>query len=424
MKLSLFWTLFFALAVLTALAQTAKTPAGAKPKKPAAAPVPVVVSHAQIEKSHMSATALNQFGLKLVADVSSHDQHKNLFVSPLSLFLALAMTENGAEGETRAAMRQTLAVPAGVSEDALHESASAMMKTLQSQKGIELAIANALWSDSSFPLAPDYVARCRKLYDAEATTLDFRKTKATTDTINGWVKKKTRDKIPSIVNEGNVRESKTILTNAVYFRGRWQHQFAKDQTKDAPFHLLNGGEKKVPMMHRSSIRNAYRSGKGYEAAALPYESSDALLYAILPAPGHSPEEALATLKLEELRSLSEPNDLDLRLPRFTLDFGPAALSGSLKRLGMGAAFQGRSEFRPMGSPLFYIGDVLHRTRLEVDEEGTVAAAATAVTMRAMAAPQQDLPKKTLVFDRPFALLLCDLQTGAILFAGVVYDPGP
>ena len=401
-----------------ALAQTSPTPAPAKTQPSA----PAVVTQEQIEKSHMSSAAVNQFGLKLVSDLAARDRQKNLFISPLSLFMALAMTENGAEGSTRSAMRQTLAIPAGVSEDALHQSAAALMRTLQSQKGIELSIANALWSDASLPLAQDYVARCRQFYQAEATTLDFSKGRAAANTINGWVRQKTHDKIPAIVDEGSVAAAKALLTNAVYFRGRWEYQFSKRITQEAPFHLLSGGQKKVPMMHRPSIRNAYRSGKGYEAAALPYEHSAAVLYAILPAPGHSPEEALAEVKLDELRNPSEPNELDLRLPRLTLDFGPASLKPVLTGMGMSAAFEGRGDFRPMGSPLFFISDVVHRTRLEVDEEGTVAAAATAVILGPTAIPPRKVLQKTLVFDRPFALLLCDLQTGAILFAGVVYAP--
>ena len=415
-----FWWFGCSLVASAALAQSATNPAAPEATAPSA---PVVVTQEQIEKSQMSSAALNQFGLKLVADVAAHQGHKNLFVSPLSVFLALAMTENGAEGATRTAMRQTLAIPAGVSEDALHQSAAALMKTLQSQKGIELSIANALWSDSSLPLAQDYVARCRNLYQAEATTLDFSKARAAANTINAWVGRKTHDKITAIVDESSVAAARALLTNAVYFRGRWEYQFSKRLTQDAPFHLLKGAQKKVPMMHRSSLRDAYRSGRGFEAAALPYENSQAVVYAILPAPDHSPEEALAAVKLDDLRTPAESNELDLRLPRFTLDFGPEALKATLTRMGMGAAFEGRGDFRPMGSPQFFVSDVVHRTRLEVDEEGTVAAAATAVLMAPTAIPLRKVVQKTLVFDRPFALLLCDLQTGAILFAGVVYEPG-
>src|SRR5215813_6083770 len=363
--------------------------------------------------------SINTFGLKLLADVAGQRKHENVFISPLSVFVALTMTETGAAGKTQTAMRHALAVR-GLSEDALHDSASALLHALASRKGVELSIANGLWSDARLPLSADFIEKCRKLYAADATTLDFSQANAA-DTINTWVSEKTHGKILYIVDPGIVRASNAILTNAVYFQGRWEHKFSKDETKDETFHLANGREKKVPMMHRPYLDDAYRSGDGFEAAALPYENSGMQLYAILPAPGKSPEEALAHISVEKLRRPSELNELDLRLPRFTLDFD-TGLKDPLTRMGMGVAFSAKAEFAPLGSPQFFISDVLHKTRLDVDEEGTVAAAATTVIAKAMATLPPKRKKHALVFDRPFALLLCDNETGAILFAGVVYDP--
>ena len=375
---------------------------------------------ALVDKAKIAAEAQNAFGLKLLARVATERRHENVFVSPSSVFLALAMVENGAAGKTRSAMRRTLEVPAGVSEDAMHESAAALSKAFRSHDGIELSIANALWSDRSMPLAAAFVQRCRDLYEADAITLEFRKPGAA-EVINNWVKQKTRQKISSIVSPQIVAASKAILTNAVYFQGRWRDPFSKQATQDGTFHLVNGTQKKVPLMWQAGLHGAYRSGDGFEAAVLPYERSGMALCAILPAPGKSPEEALAKVSMEKLIHGYEPFILELRLPKFTLDFS-ASLKEPLGQMGMGIAFQfPGAEFAPLGSPLFYIGDVLHKTRLEVDEEGTVAAAATAIVVETSAAPRR-VEKKTLVFDRPFALLLCDTSTGAILFAGVVYEP--
>jgi serpin B len=405
----------------------------------------------------IAAHALSDFGLKLVADVADHNRQKNVFVSPLSVFFALAMTEGGSRGQTQAAMRTSLAIPSTTGEDELHQSASALLKSLNAQKGVQLSIANALWSDPRAPLAHRFVDRCRTFYQADVTTLKLDSPSAA-DTINNWVKQKTQGKIPTIVTPDALRGSPAVLTNAVYFKGGWEYTFSKDETREGDFHLANsnvakpkaaGGPaapgpkgsmnegsmkdgsmkdssmkedsiKKVPFMHRSLIPHAYRSGPGFEVAALPYANSNTVLYAILPAPGTAPEDALAKVSVPDLLSSYQTPDLDLKLPRFTLDF-TTSLKDSLERLGMAPAFHANGDFAPLGSPEFYIGDVLHKTRLEVDEEGTVAAAATAVIMvgSAMLPPT---PKKTLVFDRPFALLLCDSQTGAILFAGVIYDP--
>jgi serpin B len=374
----------------------------------------------QDENTKSAATAVNAFGLKLLGDMAAQRSSQNVFISPLSVFVALTMTETGSAGKTQAAMRHALNVPGNLSEDALHDSASALLKALASRKGVELSIANALWSDVRLPLSPSFIEKCRKLYAADATSLDFSQPQAAT-TINDWVSKHTQGKIPTIVDPASVRVSNAILTNAVYFKGRWEYQFSKSETHDGIFHLSGGRTKKLPLMHRGYIEEAYRSGNGYEAAALPYENSGMTLYAVLPSPGKTPEQALAQISVDKLRWPAEHNELDLRLPKFTFDF-ESGLKGPLTRMGMGVAFTPQAEFAPLGSPLFFIGEVLHKTRLEIDEEGTVAAAATSVMMAATAVKPPERKKYTLVFDRPFALLLCDDQTGAVLFAGVIYDP--
>jgi serine protease inhibitor len=413
MKTTSLWCLCLALLIASATAQTAR--------KSKTAPTTKASGPVQTEKSKIAATALNDFGLKLATGAAARNPNGNLFVSPLSVFVALTMAETGADGQTRAAMRHALSVPAGVREDTLHQATSALLKSLNSQQGVELSIANALWSDPSLPLSPRFVQQSKELYAADARTLDFRSAGAA-DVINEWVKEKTHGKIPDIVSPEVVRVSKAMLTNAVYFRGKWSVPFPKDATQPATFHLADGHEKQAPMMHLGSFQGAYRAGEGYEAAALGYESSTIKLFAILPAPGKTPENILAKLSIKNLLAPASPADLNLSLPRFTLEFS-YKLKDQLEQMGMGVAFRPDAEFAPMGSRKFYIGDVLHKTRVEVDEEGTVAAAATAVQMKALSAMRPRNPK-TLVFDRPFAVVLCDAVTGAILFAGVVYDPAP
>jgi serpin B len=364
--------------------------------------------------------AVNDMGSRIVADLSAQKPQKNIFISPLSIFMALAMTESGAGGTTRDAMRQALAVPQDVSDDQLRGSAAALLKVLQGEQGAEISIANALWSDRSLPMSPDFVKQCSKFYQADATTLDFQQPSASAAEINKWVREKTHGKISDLVSPGALANSRALLTNAVYFHGKWAYEFPKNETRQENFHLAGGGEKKVQMMHQSSIPGAYRKGDGFEAAALDYKSSHIRLYAILPSQGKSPEQVLANISMEQLKgSAAGGIKLDLRLPRFTLDY-EEDLKDSLSRMGMAAAFQPGADFAPMGSPNFFIGGVIHKTRLEVDEEGTTAAAATGVRMAPTSVPVM----KTLVFNRPFALLLSDTQTNAILFAGVVYEPGP
>jgi len=364
--------------------------------------------------------SLQSFGLALLQQESSVRLKLNIFISPLSIFLALAMTENGAAGETKAAMRKVLALPADASEEAVNKSAAALMKSLQSQGEAELAIANALWLDVRSTISADFVRVCQKIYDATTQTLDLNQPSSAT-TINDWVSEKTRGKIPNIVTPNGIEDLPAILTNAIYFKGKFCIPFQKEATRPMAFYLADGREKVVPMMQNWGLPDSYRSGKRFEAAVLNYKDSRIALHMLLPARGTTPEQILTEESLEELPLAEESCELDLSMPRFTLDFS-CQLKESLTRMGMGIAFQyPGADFSALGSQLFFIGDVLHVTRLEVDEEGTVAAAATAVDIMEGAMPQR-VKTKTLVFDHPFAVLLRDTITGAIVFVGVVYEP--
>jgi len=373
---------------------------------------------ALIAQGKDASAAINDMGFKMVAALSARRPRQNVFISPLSIFMALAMTESGAGGATRDAMRHALSVPPELSDDQLRGSSSALMKVLQAERGAELSIANGLWSDRSMPMSQDFVKRCNTSYQADVTSIDFQNPAAANE-IEKWVEEKTHGKITGLVSPDALLNTRALLTNAVYFHGKWAHQFPKNETAPQSFHLATGGEKKVQMMHQGSLSGAYRQGDGFEAAALDYRDSHIRLYAILPSPGSGPEEALAKISMQQLQAPAGHVELDLRMPRFTLDY-KEELTDVLSGMGMGAAFQPGADFTPMSSFGFLIGEVIHKTRLEVDEEGTVAAAATAVTMRPSSVPVV----KTLVFDRPFALLLCDTQTNAVLFAGVVYEPRP
>jgi serpin B len=329
------------------------------------------------------------------------------------------MAENGAGGETQTAMRKTLALP---DSDAptLNASTAALLAGLKSRNPDALNIANALWADGRFTLAPEYVKLCTTLFGARASTLDFHDPRAAAE-INDWVKAETKGKIGNIVTADAVAKAAVILTNAVYFAASWRTEFPPSQTQTAGFHLTGGGEKSVPMMHQPRITGAYRAGENFEGALLQYKQSSIFLYALLPRAGKTPGEVLGSLDLEHLTGGPAAFDLDLKLPRFTLDFS-ASLAEYLEKMGMALAFRyPGADFRPMGSGEFVISDVIHKTRLEVDERGTVAAAATAVTVTA-AAMMQRREAKSLVFDRPFAVLIGDSQSGAVLFAGAIENP--
>jgi serine protease inhibitor len=377
------------------------------------------VSSPSVETAKTAVTAQRSFGLRLLREIVDRKRRQNVFVSPLSVFLALHMTENGAAGATRAAMRNTLGLP-DLDAATLNASTAALQADLQSRGPGVLTVANALWASHRFPINPDYVKLCTTLFHARAELLDFEKPQAAAE-INDWVKSATNGKITNLVTADVVAKAVVILTNAVYFAATWRNEFPPSQTQNAPFHLTSGGTKELPMMHQARIAGAYRAGKGFEGAMLSYKEPGFFLYVLLPQEGKTPQEVVASLDPEHLSGAPSGFDLDLKLPRFNLDFS-TSLADYLANMGMEAAFHSRqADFSPMGSREFFISDVIHKTRLEVDEKGTVAAAATGVVMRASAV-MQPRPVKTLVFDRPFLVLIGDSQTGALLFAGVIEAP--
>jgi serine protease inhibitor len=374
----------------------------------------------RLETAKIAVVAQRTFGLHLLRDIVDRSPAKNVFISPISIFLALHMAENGSAGATQAAMRKALELPA-VDARALNISSATLQNLLKSQAPAALSIANALWADRHFTLAPDFVKLCQSVFGARAASLNFADPKSAAE-INDWVKTNTKGKIPTIVTPDGVAKAALILTNAVYFAATWESEFSVAATHDEPFHKTGDGSKTVPMMHQVALRGAYRSGAGFEGAMLSYKNSAMFFYALLPQPGKTPKDVLASLRPDRLSDGPTEFDLDLKLPRFTLDFS-ASLADYLKRMGMDVAFHyPGADFLPMGSKELFISDVIHKTRLEVDEKGTVAAAATAVMMRAGSAMPQARPKKILVFDRPFVVLIGDSQTGAVLFAGVIEDP--
>lgn len=373
-----------------------------------------------LESAKIAVASQTAFGFHLLRDIVDRKPGQNVFISPLSVFLALHMTENGAGGATQTAMRKTLALPDREAA-VLNASSSALQTLLDSRDAAALTIANALWADRHFTLAPDFVKLCEASFGAHAASLDFADPKAAAE-INAWVKTKTNGKIGDLVTADAVKKAALILTNAVYFAGKWQSEFSESSTADQAFHKTGGGTKNVKMMHQSLIRGAYRSGGNFEGAMLFYKASSIFFYALLPQAGHTPKQVLASLDPSKLTAGPAEFDLDLKLPRFTMDFS-ASLVEYLKKMGMDVAFHyPQANFQPMGSRDFFISDVIHKTRLEVDENGTVAAAATAVMMAAGSAMPKQRPVKALVFDRPFVVVIGDSQTGAVLFAGVIEEP--
>jgi serine protease inhibitor len=361
----------------------------------------------------MTAPAHRTFGFRLLRQIAGRSPGKNVIISPLSIFLALQMTERGSGGDTKTAIGKVLGLP--------DDSPVALLTAVGvARPSTQLIVANALWADHQFKLAPDFVKVCESVFRARATSLDFKDPHAAA-IINDWVKTNTNGRIARLVTPEALAAAALVLTNAIYFAGEWRAQFPISETAAQPFHAA-GGAKLIPMMHRSRLIGAYRSGGNFEAAQLSYQESTVFFHALLPRPGTSTNDVLASLDSEPLDRSPSEFDLDLKFPRFSLDFS-ASLVEDLEKMGLGVAFHyPQADFGPMGSGELFISDFIHKTRLEVDEKGTVAAAASSVLMAPGAFMPKPRPIKSLVFDRPFVFLIGESRSGGVLFAGVIEDP--
>jgi serpin B len=366
------------------------------------------------------AAADNEFGFNLFGQLVRQDRDRNVFFSPLSVAFALAMTYNGAAGETRQAMEQVLRLN-GMNHAELDDASAALMNGLKSaDPQIALDIANSLWARQGIRFNEAFLARNRKFFGAEVSTLDFASPGAK-DTINAWVSRNTAGKIPAIIDRIEPREL-MILVNAIYFKGQWQKPFDKTRTKAEQFHVTAATQKSVPLMSQSGDYPYFR-GDNFQAISLPYGQGGTSLYLFLPDEKSSLDNLLKDLSLAKweqwLKSFHRTPG-DIKIPRFKLDYG-RSLNEPLKALGMGVAFDpGRADFSGIRAERdLAISDVEHKAMVDVNEEGTEAAAATSVGMVAAAMPMQ---RFTFIADRPFLMLICDRDSGAILFIGKVVDP--
>jgi len=368
----------------------------------------------------------NAFALDLYQSLRS--QNGNLILSPFSVSLALAMTYAGARGETEAQMAQTLNFPAQAD---LHRAFNALDLALeegtinldQDQEPMQLNIANAVWAEQTFSFLQEYLDTIAVNYGAGIHLSDFiNNAEPTRKEINNWVSDETEDKIKDLLPADSVGpDTRMVLVNAIYFKADWLDQFDANDTYDREFNLLDGSRVTVPMMGQG-MYIPYTSGDGYQAVELPYAGNSAAMTIIVPDQGRfgEVESALTDEMFAAMIASMEQTSLVLRMPKFEFE-SSFSLTDALSELGMPAAFdRGQADFSGMtGGKDLFIGNVIHKAFVAVDEEGTEAAAATAVIMEATGAMMEDL---VLVIDRPFIFLIRDLESGQILFIGRVLNP--
>lgn len=349
----------------------------------------------------------------------------NVFFSPYSIRTAFAMAYTGAKGKTREEIASVFSFPALPGD--LRDSLNALKKDLDAaSKGSEFKQANSFWAQEGYPFLGNYVKSLRANYGAEANQVDFKaKTEEAREKINSWTSKETKGKIKDLFPKGALNPlSRLVLVNAVYFKGSWLESFSRDMTADADFTKTGGEKVKVKMMASPGTRNAeYAENEELQALRLPYKGGSLSMLVLLPREGKTladVEKGLTAEKLEALRKALQKEKVKVFLPRFTFKTG-YKLNDALAELGMPAAFtEGAADFSAMdGTNKLYIQTAFHKAFVEVNEEGTEAAAATGIAMGVKSMPMAMLRFRA---DRPFLFFIEDAKSGLILFMGRLEEP--
>ena len=388
----------------------------AGPTEPKEAPPPRPLTATE----QQTVNADNTFGLKLLrSTLAAEDGSNNVFLSPLSVSMALGMTLNGARGETRAAM-ETALEKQDLSPAEINNAYRGLIDLLEGlDPNVEVALANSIWYREGLPVKQAFIDTNRTHFDAEVTGLDFADPSAP-DRINGWVNDETRGNIPEIVPNSIPSEIVMYLINATYFNGPWRDQFDPAKTEKEPFHRADGSTVSVPMMEKTEdvVHPTYAT-KEFRAVDIAYGDSLYSMTILLPNKEASVREVADSLDTETWTQVTEglsPQSLSrLKMPKFMLRY-EKDLNDVLTDLGMGIAFTGQANFRDIADMPLAISKVKHKTFLKVDEEGTEASGATSVEVRVTSAPP------SFVVNRPFVVVIRENHSGTILFIGTVADP--
>ena len=358
------------------------------------------------------------------------EEEGNIFYSPYSISLALAMTYAGARGETEEQMAEALNF--ALAQDRLHPAFNGLDLELASRgegaegkddEGFRLNIVNALWGQKDFDFLAEFLDLLAENYGAGMRLLDFMSApEESRVTINDWVSDQTEERIKDLIPKGLITVmTRLVLTNAIYFNAAWDYPFEEDMTEDGTFYLLEGDEVTVPMM-RQTESFGYAEGDEYQAVELYYDGRELSMVILLPWDGQFQlfEEAMNARKVAGIIDSIRHREVNLAMPKFEFE-SSFALKKALATMGMPVAFTTGADFSGMtGKPELYIADVVHKAFVSVDEAGTEAAAATAVIMELTAMPETPVE---VTVDHPFIFLIRDIETGAVLFVGRVLDPG-
>ncbi len=363
-----------------------------------------------------------QFALKLFSTIIKDGSNNNVIISPTSIFLALSLLYNGAQGTTKEQMRQLLLENQNLDLANFNQDNLQLQKILSKVRDNNiLSIANSLWVKYGVNLKTDYVDSLRYSYQAQITNLDFNNPQSPV-AINEWVRRKTNDKITKIIDRISA-DQVMLLINAIYFKGIWASTFDSNLTQNEPFYLLNGSTKEVSMMSKEADY-WYLENELLQLVSLPYQDQNLSLDIFLPNKNIDFNSFLDQLNIKNWQnwiSQMRKRKGTVKIPRFKLEY-ETTLNGVLQRLGMISAFKSnQADFSAITKAKVYVSDVLHKTYLEVNEEGSQAAAVTTIGVRATAMPVNEEQPFILRADRPFVCILREKQSNSLIFMASIVE---
>jgi serpin B len=401
------------------------TPRSSTPPKPLIRPIAAKAPQRAVQKT---AASLNAFTVSLWQALGW--EAKNTFLSPWSVNVALAMAYAGAKGQTAREMARVCKYTLATQK--LHAALGTLIQSLRGdhkRDGYDLVVANSIWPHVTFKLRPAFVETVRKNYGVGVRKLDYTgNRRRNAAIINRWVAHWTHGMIKKLLSPRNLgSDMRLTLVNTIYFKGLWAKQFRKSQTQSQPFHLLGGGRVQTPLMYRS-LFCPYKRTAHWTAVRLPYKGKRMVMEVVLPKKRNGlkrVESAVAKSGFRIFSANPRVRQVLLYLPRFEMK-RRLMLKPALQKMGLRTAFNlQKADFSGIAPPIdqgFFINGVIHKAVLEVDEQGTKAAAATAVAMPASAPPARPRPIPVFRADHPFLLLIRDRKTGVVLFVGRVLNP--
>ena len=362
----------------------------------------------------------NDFGITLFKDVITHDETDNVMISPASVSLALGMAYNGAETTTQEAFEAVLNYE-GLTPGEINEISRDLIRVLVTDSdGNLLEIANSIWYRQGFPVLQGFLDLNRTYFDAEISELDFSSPGAV-KTINDWVSEKTHGKIDRIIDQLSP-ESMMVLINALYFNCLWETEFDPDETAERMFYKSDGTEYGTVDMMTTESTFRVAASDSYTGVELPYKNEKFSMYLFLPASGSDVETLAASLDggtwNSWMEGFAEQNKVQVTMPKFTFDYR-TSLVEPLDRMGLTVAFTDSADFSGISDIDLLISDVIHKTYVDVNEEGTEAAAVTAIVFETTSVGGGPT---VITFDRPFLFAITENSSKSIVFMGKVEAP--